>query len=258
MESEGGTKHLLAAFASGLMAADSMAFEGEIVSLVRIAHHLVGRVDPKATVLTPEAYEDHQINLRAAYRVMLTIQGIAPGQLDPGLEGGVYQRLKKVLDEIVLLSRYYPYRYHAELVKHSLAGMEIKVDGGTERKRMGRRMIKGMYGALRVAQGFREIAELKFDAEAIKDGFQSILEALRRYRISKAPWCNLIEKLDYGCMSIVQQPAYAEGLFDSIDQLIEESSSYEHSGMLRFGIVEELIALISDSRDQSVQTDAFD
>jgi len=135
--------------------------------------------------------------------------------------------------------------------------MEIEVDGGTERKRMGRRMIKEMYGTLHVAQGFREIAELKFDFEAIEDGFQSILEALRRYLITKAPWCNLIEKLGYGCMSIIQQPADAKRLFYLIDQLIKESSSSEDSVVLRFGIVKELIALISDSRDQNVQKDAW-
>jgi len=257
VDSKFGTNHLLMAFTSALMTANSAAFEDEIETLIRVADHLVSKVDPKATALTPETYQVHQLNLNSAYRVMLTIRDVSPRQLNPDIVDGPYQRLKKVLEEVITESRQcYPYHYCAEIVKHSLAGMEMKAENRTEGTRKNKRMVEGIYGVLRVYQGLREIAELKLDPEAIKDGFQSIQKALDGNNISKMPWCNLIEKLDYGCMLVVQQPTYAGELFDVFDQLIKDSSSSDDR-MFRFGIVEELIFLINNSGDPSVHVEAW-
>lgn len=252
-----GTGPVITAFSSSLSAVPASILEETIDPLLRIANHFISGINPEDAVMTAQTYETHNIQLNAAFRVLTTIQDSVPPQFDSTIDGGPYQRLKKLLNQVIEVQKYFPYLYQAEMVKHCLSLMELKPKGAHKIARDRKKIKLAFCGAFRILAAFKKLADIEFDFASFRDGMQELADAVRREGSERIHWCSLIGKISYGCVFVCKDPSLKDGLFDAIDSLIEENSTDSNAVCIRFGIADELILLINNLFDRDVQLAAL-
>ena len=156
---------------------DIAVFGGDPEELIQLANDLLARLNPRRTVFCKETYPTHRSTLNALHHALMLIQQIAPRKLNPNLKNGLYSHFKAEFKAISQTAAYYPVHYHARLLKQSLQRLEL---GGYQVRVQGRlrRVGCGLEGLIYLYQGVRALADLDFDLEAFKSGYERLQAAL--------------------------------------------------------------------------------
>ena len=252
-ESEYQERPFIQALEYTLPTIDIAVFDGDPERLIQLANGLLARLNPRCTVFSKETYPSHRIMLYALHQALVLIQQVAPNQLNPTQEEGLYSRFKGEFKAISEMAGYYPIRYHALLLEQSLQRLESAKDLPEDiRKRVGH----GLKGVIYFGQVARALSELNFNIEDFMKGCANLKAAFTSKSITAAAWYDWHQALHYASLLSLEDASkygeFAQGLEGVKSSKIKQAPK-EGREALRFGLIQQLRLLALNGPTEQVR-----
>ncbi|GMH37964.1 hypothetical protein BSKO_05848 [Bryopsis sp. KO-2023] len=240
-----GKSCLIEALEYTLQTMDSDVFEGDPTSMLQLGTELVAKLDPTRIFFVKATYPTHRSTLSALHQTLLHIQQIAPSQLNPIQEDGLYSRFRARMEAIAENAKYYPVCYHARLLEQSLQRLASTGNQARFQDRL-RRTRQGLKGAFSFYKGIKALAMLDFDIGSFESGYQSWKDAFTSQYNKSKPWYDWHQAMQHACLLNLENTDQDHVFSECLRGVQEKEASICKAAdrkALRFGMVQQLCLL---------------
>ena len=217
---ENGEEPLLLGLEHILAALDPTIFDGNPNTLIRLGDKLLAKLEVSDNIFDQNTFPTHQSTLHALHHVLMLINTITPNQWNPHQADGPYQKYKDRVKYIYEEIRYYPIRYHAQLLKQALRLLE---EPEARVQAIGRRALHFSKGMIYLYQGIPlpEIPGIggdpRIDLDALQQGLEEIRQAFKRKRDKH--WYPWFIELTQKCVPLLKSSQASEGQYEKFRAL---------------------------------------
>ena len=229
-------------------------FDGDVTNLLKLASYLLDLLDPSSVTLTTETYNSHRYTLFALRRAFLLTQQVAPKQLNPRHEEGVYITFKSRLEKIKENQTHFPIYFEAQYIEQILH--RLTVEPADQSVQLFRRLMLAGAGGAYLLHAVRRTLAVDVDVDAIKQGYQSLKEATAASSVNQRRWFEELVSLDVAAMLLCKEPDTPEDFLKCYEELIALQQSMpdaDEKKLLRFGIVLQLRFLALEGPTASIR-----
>jgi len=257
MTKEGCSVYFVLALEHVLSTIDNKILQDDIGSLVGLANRLIMMTDPLKVPLTQATFERCASCLHALERVLMVLYDLEKDSLDQHNLKFFEDKVKKHLSKIISCQHYYPFAYHALLIKENIKTL-IEKDIKSLLINARRRAFYAFSGGLHIFQGVRELAVMKLDFSAMESGIEKFREAFKDIGWDMMP--NIQE------IVLVASEAVEHDDFDIFQHCYEkyrqvswlERLKWSKQKMTRYAVVSHLCLFCTQKNSKSIQTQALD
>ncbi|GMH43934.1 hypothetical protein BSKO_11868 [Bryopsis sp. KO-2023] len=250
-----GSRYLIEALEYTLQAIDIDVFEGDPTSMFQLGNEFLAKLDPTRIIFTKAAYPTHRSTLHALHHTLMLIRQIAPSQLDPMQEDGLYSRFRARVEAIVDNAQYYPVCYHGRLLQQSLqrlasAGNQVRIHDGLRRAR------KGLKGVIFFYKSVKALTTLDFDIESFEAGYESWKAAFTSQHVKSKPWYDWHLAMQHACRLNLEDTNQYHVFSECLQGTQEKEASLRNPAdrkVLRFGLVQQLCLLALEGATAEVR-----
>ena len=256
-------RYLTEAIELTLLTVDAEIFKDDPSCLVRLADFLLDELDPEKASFSRKTFPAQCSALHAAHECLRILREVRSADLDPDEPEGLLE--VKLLDycrKVIDVAGYYPMKYEAMLVRHSVTSSQFS-KRGAHNVSNAKHFVGLFYGTAGVHQALRKAVHLDFDlgnAESVARALQqSLLQAMRQARrgeiVCEDQWRKCLHALNTAHFAVMEDPSAFEVFSEILSSLVLEgrASDSEHCKVLRFGVVEMLTMLSIHAKDGDVR-----
>ena len=256
-------RYLTEAIELTLLTVDAEIFKDDPSCLVRLADFLLDELDSEKASFSRKTFSAQCSALHAAHECLRILREVRSADLDPNEPEGLLE--VKLLDycrKVIDVAGYYPMKYEAMLVRHSVTSSQFS-KRGAHNVSGARRVAELFYGTAGIHRALRKAVHLDFDlgnVESVARALQrALLQAMQQARrgeiVCEDQWRKCLHALNAAHFAAMEDPSAIEvfsGIFSSL-VLEGRASGSEHCKALRFGVVEMLNMLAIHGEDGDVR-----
>lgn len=243
---------ILAALEHALSTIELDVLRGCPSKLVRLAKNLLSSIDPSQTSHSRLFYKEHLVTLFVLHRTIERLFELDSNALTHNMVQQFIEKLKDIEEK----EEYFPYFFHARLMRFSLKGFEAG-NFMAPLMRAGRCIYLCLWGGFHFIQGLRELVDFKFDFTAIEAGWTYIKEALSLSEEGK--WLSELSMLVDATKETILEENF-ERFKACFDALIAKPSwnviNKKSHKISKFGLVVQLRLLAMDGPSEDIRTSA--
>ena len=259
-------RYLTEAIELTLQTVEAELFEDDPGCLVRLANFLLDELDPEKASFSRKTFPAQCSALHAVHECLRILGDVGLDDLDPDDPEGLHAKFEDCCRKVIDVARYYPMKYEAMLVRHSLTSSKFSKRGAHNASNA-KRVVGLLYGTAGIHQAVRKAVHLDFDlgnAESVARALQQVrlqamVQAMHQARrgevVWEDQWRTCLHALNTGHFTVMEDPSAFEVFSEILSSLVLEgrASDSEHCKVLRFGVVEMLTMLSIHAKDGDVR-----
>eukprot|EP00210_Caulerpa_lentillifera_P002084 g1999.t1 len=208
-----GEEKLIQALSFFLMRVDCVVFEGNPHYLTKVARDVMAKLGPEAT-FSKATYPTHSVSLLTLHHLCAVIHGVDPNELEHDKQAGIYQTVKRCLDNIISSQSYYPFYYQAEFTQQSLASMDSCT--GVSSKEIRHRLYCAIKGTVCFYQAFAGGISAEIKIDDLEKGVSLWIKACTSRSIKQKSWFEVAKTLTESRIIAENDPSKLEVFQDCL------------------------------------------
>eukprot|EP00210_Caulerpa_lentillifera_P002005 g1922.t1 len=187
-----GEEMLIQALSFFLPRVDCEVFEANPHYLTKAARDVMAKLGPEAT-FSKATYPTHSVSLLTLHHLCAVIHGVDPNELEHDKQAGIYQTVKRCLDNVINSQSYYPFYYQAVFTQQSLASMDSSP--GVSSKEIRHRLYYAIKGTVCFYQAFAGGISANIKTDDLEKGVNLWIKACTSRSIKQKSWFEVAKAL---------------------------------------------------------------
>eukprot|EP00210_Caulerpa_lentillifera_P002043 g1958.t1 len=248
-----GEEKLIQALSFFLMRVDCVVFEGNPHYLTKVARDVMAKLGPETT-FSKATYPTHSVSLLTLHHLCAVIHEVDPNELEHDTQAGIYQTMKRCLDNVINSQSYYPFYYQAVFTQQSLANMDASP--GVSSKEIRYRMYCAIRGTVCLYQAFAGGISADIKIDDLEKGVTLWIKACTSRSIKEKSWFEVAKALTESRILTQNDPSKLEVFQECLEltnakQKVERRSA--ESTALRYAMISQVSILTLDSSSTEIR-----